>query len=98
MSSDNTSMVPIECDIQVHWRHRVLFTDAAFGSGNPLLRDLLNQGELAEQSKVLVVLDAALAAARPALAKEIKRYFHVHPSAGRLVRAPLILQGGEQLK
>ena len=56
----------IERAIHVSWRHRVFFADGIFDPANPALRDVLRDGgDDGLQRRALVVLDQALATARP---------------------------------
>ncbi len=88
-------MDSIECTIQNSWQHRVLFTDAVFDPANPVLKETLGVGR---RTNALVVVDESLAAALPALAASISRYFFLHDPPLRLVCPPLVRQGGEQAK
>jgi len=88
----------IERTIQVSWRHRVLFTDHLFDPNNLLLRDILGESPRSEGSKLLVVVDSALAAAQPQLSGLISDYCAQHDEQIRLVCPPLIQPGGEQAK
>lgn len=89
----------IERKIQVTWQHRVWFTEHVFAPENLLLREVVSEGEHATASKVMVVLDAALAAAWPGLAGQVERYFATHWSGRqKLAAPPLICPGGEVVK
>ena len=63
-----------------------------------MLRDTLVDKEEREPRKVLLVLDEALAVARPTLAREIEAYFNTHADALHLVAAPFVMEGGERTK
>lgn len=91
-------MPVIQRTITVSFRHQVYFTQDVFAVSNPLLRDVLNNGEQDRQHKALLVLDEALAQAQPALAPQIERYFEGHGPGIRLVCPPLIIEGGERTK
>jgi 3-dehydroquinate synthase len=84
--------------IQVSWRHRVLFTDHLFSLDNPVLRETLGSGSGGKAHKALIVLDEALAAAIPGLEEDISAYFDANRDAVTLVRPPLLIDGGEQVK
>jgi 3-dehydroquinate synthase len=86
----------IESSIQVTFRHRVYFTRDVFTLSNPLLRDVLRNGENVETSKALVILDESLHRARVDLARKIEAYFE--RADLRLACPPLILEGGERVK
>jgi 3-dehydroquinate synthase len=91
-------MDSIERLIQVSWRHRVVFTDHLFDPKNLILRDILARAHPDETTKVLVVIDQALADARPDLSALVSNYFAAHAGQAGLVRPPLFQPGGEQAK
>ena len=88
----------IERTVTVSWRHQVLFTQNVFDTENATLRDTLADNEERKPRKVLLVLDEALAVARPTLAREIEAYFNTHADALHLVAAPFVMEGGERTK
>jgi 3-dehydroquinate synthase len=91
-------MSVIERHIQVGFQLRVFFTRSVFASANPLLRDILAPGEGNRVHGVLIVLDEALAQARPEVLAEIENYFvHASPRL-KLVCPPLVIEGGERTK
>ena len=91
-------MSSIERTVQVTYRHRVLFTERVFGRTNPLLRDVLLNGEDAGSRRALVVLDESLAQAQPELAWQIEDYFSANEDRLTLVCPPLVIEGGERTK
>ena len=91
-------MLSVEQCFQVAYRHRVFFTQAVFSAANPLLRDLLADGDAGRPRKVLVTLDEALATARPELAPGIEGYFASFGPSLCLVRPPMLIEGGERAK
>jgi len=88
----------IERTIHVSWRHRVFFTEHAFRPANPLLRDVLVNGEDKEPRKALVVLDESLAQSQPQLVRAIEGYFAAFSNDLKLVCPPMIVEGGERVK
>jgi 3-dehydroquinate synthase len=86
----------LERDIQVVFRHRVFFAEDVFHPDHPLLTELLTGPH--GPARLLVTLDAGLAAAAPDLAARVVEYFNQRPDAARLVTAPLVLPGGEVAK
>ncbi|MBI4663580.1 MAG: 3-dehydroquinate synthase [Verrucomicrobia bacterium] len=84
--------------IQVSFRHQVHFTNHVFNGANPLLKDVLGDGEARPSCKALVVLDESLAHTQPKLAKQIEAYFSAHRDCLKLVCPPLIIEGGERTK
>ena len=81
---------PLELDFSVKYKHRIYFTEGAFGVTNPILSQLIGS------SKVLVVVDVGLITAQPALLAEIGAYVLAHKLS--LTRPPYILTGGEACK
>jgi 3-dehydroquinate synthase len=88
-------MSVIQRQIQVGWQLRVFFTEDVFAPDNLTLRDALAD---TEPRKVLVVIEDSLGQARPALERQIERYFAAHAKELQLVRVPLPVVGGEQSK
>lgn len=100
-------MSVVERVISVQYRHQLHFTDRVFAPENPVLASLLTGGSSEASAtsrgkesavKVLLVLEEALAAARPGLTPEIEAYFGAHPDRLRLVCPPLRVVGGEVVK
>jgi 3-dehydroquinate synthase len=91
-------MFSIERSIKVGFRLRVYFTRNVFGQANPLLREILLNGETDRDQHVLVVLDEALAQARPGLGAQIEAWFATASPRLKLVCAPLVIEGGERTK
>lgn len=91
-------MSVIQRSIEVAYGLRVYFTQAAFDPANLVLKSVLNPSPKPRASKVLVVLDEALAQAQPALAYHIETYFAAHADALKLVCTPMIVEGGERTK
>jgi 3-dehydroquinate synthase len=94
-------MPHLEQTIEVRWRHQVHFTKDVFAPTNPLLAKVL-QGEstamVSRVAKVLIIIDEALAQARPALLAEIEAYFLAHTKSLNLVCPPVVMVGGEAVK
>ena len=91
-------MSVIERTIHVSWRHRVFFTRGVFDRANPLLKEVLADGRDGQLCKVLIVADEALAAAQPALLRNIEAYFAGFARSLKLVCPPVIIEGGERTK
>ena len=83
-------MDELDLRFTVTHRHRILFVEGAFAPSCPVLTGLVGD------AKVLPVIDAGLAAARPGLAGEMQA--HAAARGLRLTRAPLVLTGGEAAK
>jgi 3-dehydroquinate synthase len=87
----------IDQDFTVRYHYPVCFTRDAFAPANPVLADLLRAAP-GERPRVLVALDAGLAAARPGLPDQVQRYALAHADALELACPPWIVQGGESAK
>jgi 3-dehydroquinate synthase len=90
-------MSVLERTIRVEWRLRVRFTDGLFDAANPTFRESLPGGP-GGAAKVLVIVEEALALARPGLCAEIHAYAEAHARAFRLVCPPVVVPGGESVK
>ncbi|MBO61229.1 MAG: 3-dehydroquinate synthase [Verrucomicrobiales bacterium] len=91
-------MSVIERQIEVSYRHQILFTKGLFAPGNELFCDTLVDGQLDSVQKVLVVMDEALCRAQPQLIDQIKEYFSLHRNRLQLVCDPMQFEGGERTK
>ena len=91
-------MPVIQRSIQVAYGLRVYFTRAIFDPANLVLKTVLARATPARASKVLVVVDEALAQAQPALTRQIESFFTAHTDSLNLVCAPMIVEGGERTK
>ena len=76
----------------------VVFTRHLFAPRNRALRDALTRDGGNRRHRCLVLLDQGVQAAFPRLAEQIGAYFETHAKALQLVRAPLVLPGGEGIK
>ncbi|MSU64183.1 MAG: 3-dehydroquinate synthase [Pedosphaera sp.] len=88
----------VERTVQVSFRHQIHFTEGVFDPANPLLRDVLINGERHRSHKVLIVMDEALANACPGLIPGVQAYFAAFPGALQLMCPPLVVEGGERTK
>lgn len=94
-------MPHLERTIEVQWRHQVHFTHDVFAPSNSVLADVLSApdpGSRSRRSKTLVILDEALAEARPTLVQEIESYFQSAHDRLHLVCQPVVMVGGETVK
>lgn len=91
-------MSHIERTVTVNYRHQVHFTEGAFDPENTLLRDVMIDDSQKRRHKVIVVLDEALAAAQPNLARNVEIYFAAFAKDLRLVCPPIVMEGGERTK
>jgi 3-dehydroquinate synthase len=90
-------VIQIERQVQVSYRHRVLFTKAVFRPDNPVLHDVLAEGFRSEPVKALVIADDGLVRAYPELSGMIHCYFDRHKDLN-LVCPTVIAEGGERVK
>ena len=91
-------MKTIRQTFSVPFRYSVSFTHGVFEAQNPVLAALLAKERSGPRARALVVVDRGLAEAVPALTQKIERYFRAHGSALELVRKPLLVPGGENVK
>lgn len=76
----------------------VVFTRHLFSPRNRVLRDALTRAGGVRRHRCLVLLDQGVQTAFPSLPEQIAAYFNTHAKALQLVRAPLVLPGGEGIK
>ena len=76
----------------------VVFTRRLFSPHNRALREVLTRGGGTGRRRCLVLLDRGVLAAHPRLPAQIRAYFAAHETDLQLVRAPLALPGGENIK
>lgn len=87
----------IEHAIAIPYQLRVLFTENAFATENPLLRNLLCSKESGSRRKAIFYLDEGVAAANPQLVPQIQAYFQHHKEDLNL-RGIHLLPAGEPIK
>ncbi len=83
---------------RVDFGYRVHFTEDVFAPGNALLEEVLRPPWPGEPAKVLFVLDAGLAAARPELAGRMRDYVESRAALRAPLPEPLLVPGGEEVK
>jgi 3-dehydroquinate synthase len=76
----------------------VYFTQDAWTPANTVFFDVIRREEADRRHRVLVVIDAQVAAEHPSLPRDIREYFGAFPDAVELVAAPVIVPGGEVAK
>ena len=95
----------VKQNIQVNFQYSVLFTANAFSLTNTTLANVFTNNKLNEnsaqienikQTRVLVVIDENVVKSHVDLIAQIKSYAFAHKID--LVRAPVIVPGGEQVK
>ena len=82
----------------VPFRFPVHFTRDAWSPANTVFADVIRREEVDRRHRVLVIIDAQVASAHPALSQDIAAYFSAFPDALDLVAAPVIVPGGEAVK
>ena len=82
----------------VSYDYPVVFSDDVLHGDNRLLRDTLCRLEPHKRHRLIVFLDAGLAASCPALADRVTAYCTTHADRLDLVCQPLIVPGGEAVK
>ena len=87
------AMRDIVQELVVRLSYPVRFTHAILDAGNTTLRDAVDA-----PARVLVVLDAGLVAAQPAIAGDALAYCRAHADRLELVAPPLVVPGGEAIK
>ena len=84
--------------LRVTFHFPVHFTTGVFAVDNPVLRSVLTRTDDPAPVDLLVVVDAGVAAAHPALVADISRYTSRHAEVMRLAGPVLVVPGGEQAK
>jgi len=88
----------IHASFTVSYEHQVHFTRAAFSPDNPLLADVLSSRPEARIPRVLFVVDAGLADAKPDLVPAIRGYFAGRTREFDLCENIVSVPGGEVVK
>jgi len=88
----------IQRAIRVDYQLRVYFTERVFDLANPVLKNVLGEGDSGAARKTLVVLDESVARAYPGLEAQIETWFAAGADSLNLVRPPLVIEGGERAK
>ncbi|MDB6052718.1 MAG: aroB [Verrucomicrobiales bacterium] len=91
-------MSTIERTITVSYQQRVYFSPDVFNPANPVLKTVMEPSKKGRISKVLVIVDEALAKAQAGLISSIEAYFAAYPESLKLVAIPMIIEGGERSK
>lgn len=79
--------------------HRVFFTEGVFDPAHSLLRDVLcPAGEQQRSRRVLVIVEAAVAAGQELLLEKIQAWFSAQDGLLSLAASPVVITGGESSK
>lgn len=84
--------------LTVSFEYPVVFTEEVFHPGNATLVDAMDRLHEGRAHRALAIVDANVAEAQPALADELRSYFHAHAPRVELAGPALILPGGEGIK
>lgn len=82
----------------VRYEYPVFFTENLFARDNPIFRDTLLRREPKRRHRVVVFIDANVAASFPSLAHDIAGYAGHHAEAMQLLAPPETVPGGESVK
>jgi 3-dehydroquinate synthase len=82
----------------VRYEYPVFFTENLFARDNPIFRDTLLRREPKRRHRVVVFIDANVAAAFPSLAHDIAGYADQHAESVQLLALPETVPGGESVK
>ncbi|MCS6771063.1 MAG: 3-dehydroquinate synthase [Kiritimatiellae bacterium] len=84
--------------ISVPFEYPVVFTRSVFSPSNPVLQKTVCQKEPSRRHRILAVVDAGVARARPGLIEEIQGYASAYSERLELVHPPRVVTGGEAAK
>ena len=79
----------LEQSVRVHFQFPVHFTTGLFDPANPVLRTVTSVPDDPRPADAVVVVDAGVHDAHPALLSAIAAYFEAHGDALRLAAPPL---------
>nr|WP_299240802.1 3-dehydroquinate synthase [uncultured Halomonas sp.] len=97
--SENTRLTSIQWQrFSVPFEYPVAFTHGLFRQQNPLLVEMLSLHKEEKQHRCLIYIDDGVVTAQPDLVERIQDYFAAHASRMKLVEAPQVVPGGEQIK
>ena len=82
----------------VRYEYPVFFTENLFARDNTIFRDTLLRREPKRRHRVVVFIDANVAASFPSLAHDIAGYADHHAESMRLLALPETVPGGESVK
>ncbi|HEX8549580.1 MAG TPA: 3-dehydroquinate synthase, partial [Cytophagaceae bacterium] len=91
-------MSSLRQSFRVQYEYTVHFTTQLFDLQNQLLLDVVkNDGNTAAR-KIIFIVDDGVSKNNPELTDQIEKYINNFPQIFRLVSAPLIFPGGEEIK
>ncbi len=95
---EQQALAPIAQTVDVTYRYPVIFTTEVFAADNTVLADVCGRNATGDASRALVIVDQGIGEAFPTLVAEVVAYFERHPDTLRLVRPPMVVSGGEEVK
>lgn len=85
-------------EFSVRYDYPVHFTEHLFARGNPVFVQSIVRREPTKRHRVVVFVDANVAASWPTLVHDIAAYTEVHAESLELVGRPEVVAGGEHVK
>jgi len=85
-------------EFAVHYDYPVHFTEHLFARANPVFVQSIARREPAKRHRIVVFVDANVAASWPALVHDIAAYAEAHAESLELVGRPEVVAGGEHVK
>src|SRR3954464_8006654 len=85
-------------EFAVHYDYPVYFTEHLFARSNAVFVKSIARREPAKRHRIVVFVDANVAASWPALVHDIAAYAEAHAESLELVGRPEIVAGGEHVK
>lgn len=85
-------------EFSVRYDYPVHFTEHLFARGNPVFVQSIVRREPAKRHRIVVFVDANVAASWPTLVHDIAAYAEVHAESLELVGHPEVVAGGEHVK
>jgi 3-dehydroquinate synthase len=98
MIDQTTELQRLDQTVQVSFRYPVCFTTELFAYDNPLLADIIRGPGMNRPRKILCIIDQGVVEHHPNLIADIESYSQHSHAFLTLVCAPLIVEGGEQVK
>ena len=95
---EQQALAPIAQTVDVTYHYPVIFTTDVFAAGNTALADVCGRNATGGASRALVIVDQGIGDAFPTLVAGVTSYFDRHAATLRLVRPPMMVDGGEEVK
>ena len=91
-------MKRIEQSFSITFNYDVVFTKNLFSPENEIFASSLLEINPEYPSKLFFVIDSGITKENPAYVNEIETYINLNPTSFSLISAPMIVQGGEEVK